>query len=736
MTANLHILNNQGAMGHIKGLLMSLVPRAKSFIFYDAECHVAWKSDSSADYEVDRFIAEQPDDILNGTKYGGTCIRSTLPTGRTVLLLRVRTNDGIALGVLAAIFSRNAGKASWFDAQAIEQALLPIADVIAESVQLRVKLGSIVGIADAAETELQFLYQLDQNVHGVARSHSGLAQLVSHSGRYLGVAYSVLLLPAKRIRISATHSTWKDVDRKALDSSMLETLFPRLQDQHEPVIFEVPARENSTNKAEMGYQVMLCPMLDARGNVEGAIAQVGRVSGEPFSARHIRLMAHIARKAEHVITQSFDAMTGLMNRSGFDGQLEESSKNLEGSDGAHQLLHFDVDNLQLVNDSFGHEAGDDVIRRFAQLIESVLPRNGCAARLTADEFVVLLTQSSCKDAEDFANLIRKQTDQLRYLQGDKSLQVTVSVGIAEFEPGSDEPANSLRDARIACQSAKDHGRDRVEIYDHKDQSIIRRNDDMQLVTDIQRALESDGLELYAQAIESLAPDGGAPYFEILLRMRGINGEMVPSGALFSAAERYQLMPQIDRWVVSTTLKSLRAHLDYLTQTGATIAVNLSGQSLSDDDIRLFIEEEITASGIPPGALCFEITESAAVANHKKAQAFIDALRHYGCKFSLDDFGAGLSSFAYLKTFKVDTLKIDGSFIVDIDENVISESMVAAITQVAKVMELTTVAEFVETNQTKTLLRKIGVDFAQGYGVGKPMPLAEALGGVMTQVKAS
>ncbi|MBT8083980.1 MAG: hypothetical protein KJN72_02050, partial [Woeseia sp.] len=289
MTANLHSINSQGAMGHIKGLLMSLVPRAKSFIFYDAACHVAWKSDSSADYEVDRFIAEQPDDILNGTKLGGTCIRSTLPTGRTVLLLRVRTNDGIALGVLAAIFSRNAGKASWFDAQAIEQALLPIADVIAESVQLRVKLGSIVGIADAAETELQFLYQLDQNVHGVARSHSGLAQLVSHSGRYLGVAYSVLLLPAKRIRISATHSTWKDVDRKALDSSMLETLFPRLQDQHEPVIFEVPARENSTNKAEMGYQVMLCPMLDARGNVEGAIAQVGRVSGEPFSARHIRL---------------------------------------------------------------------------------------------------------------------------------------------------------------------------------------------------------------------------------------------------------------------------------------------------------------------------------------------------------------------------------------------------------------------------------------------------------------
>lgn len=736
MTADLHSINNKGTMGHIKGLLTSLVPRAKSFSFYDMQRSAAWISDNNPDYELDTFIADLPDEIMSGAELDSSFMRRTLPTGRTILMLSVKTDGGLPLGTLVVVFSRNAGKASWFDAEALKATLQPVVAVISESVQQRVRLASIVGIADAAENELQFLYKLDQNIHGVARSHSGLAQLVSQSGRYLGVAYSVLLLPGKRIRISATHSTWKDVDRKALDSSMLETLFPRLQEKDEPVIFEVPAREDSTNKAEMGYQVMLCPMHDTRGNVEGAIAQVGRVSGEPFNARHVRLMSHIVRKAEHVITQSFDAMTGLMNRSGFNGQLEESAKNFDGSREPHQMLYFDLDNLQLVNDTFGHAAGDEVIKRFARLVESVLPANGVAARLTADEFAVLLTQSKESDAEEFAALIRKQTDQLRYLQGDKSLQVTASVGIAEFDTRPGEAPHSLRDARLACQSAKDHGRDRVEIYDRKNQSIIRRHDDMQLVTDIQKALDSDGLELYAQPIESLAPDGGSPYFEILLRMPDTNGEMVPSGALFSAAERYQLMPQVDRWVVSTTLSTLREHLDFLKKSGAMFAVNLSGQSLGDDDIRVFIEEEIAATGIPPGALCFEITESAAVANHKKAQAFINALRDYGCMFSLDDFGAGLSSFAYLKTFQVDTLKIDGSFIVDIDENVISESMVAAITQVAKVMELTTVAEFVESNQTKALLRTLGVDFAQGYGIGRPMPLATALSGLLEQAKAS
>ncbi len=736
MTADVQSMTGQSGLAYFGPLLRSIVPRADSFSLYDLTGNCVWRSDAAENFELDNFVSELPPEILNGSDPEAVFFRRTLPSGRTALLLAVTTSDSRGLGVFVALFSRNAGKASWFNPDELKNILAPTAGMLGESVELQHSLQQSAKRTQGAELELQLVYKLDQKIHSASRSHTGLAQLVSQSGRFLGIAYSVLLMPGKRIRVSATHSSWQEVDRKAIDKSLLQSLIPQLDGQHEPVIFEVPPAENPSGPAEFGYQVMLCPILDAAGNVEGALAQVGRISGESFTARHLRFMSHIARKAEYVITQSFDPMTGLMNRSGFEAQLQESMLSMDASSHLQYMLHFDLDNLQLINDTFGHSAGDDVIKRFAQMIESELPAIGVAARLNADEFSVLLTETSLNGAKDFADLIRKKTDQLRYLQGDKSLQVTASVGIAELSPGENGGTNALRDSRIACKVAKEHGRDRVEISDNKNQSLIRRHDDMQLVTDIQKALDSDALELYAQPIDRLAPGPSVPYCEILLRMRDASGNIVPSGALFSAAERYQLMPQIDRWVVSTTLSSLQAHMDFLTSTGAIFAVNLSGQSLGDDNLRCFIEEEIEASGIPPGALCFEITESAAVANHLKAQSFIDSLRKYGCKFSLDDFGAGLSSFAYLKTFKVDTLKIDGSFIVDITENRISESMVAAITQVAKVMKLETVAEFVENNKTKNLLRDIGVTYAQGFGVGRPAPLAATMEVLMGKSKAS
>jgi EAL domain-containing protein (putative c-di-GMP-specific phosphodiesterase class I) len=284
----------------------------------------------------------------------------------------------------------------------------------------------------------------------------------------------------------------------------------------------------------------------------------------------------------------------------------------------------------------------------------------------------------------------------------------------------------LTAARIACDSAKDHGRDRVEVYDQDDQSIVRRYDDMHLVAEIQRMLDGDGFELLAQPIVPLKKKGQGLRHEILLRMKDSQGNSISSQSLFSAAERYQIMPAIDRWVVSETLERIGRVKDNLKASGAVFAINLSGQSLGDYDILNFIENEMDSNGVPPEAICFEVTESAAVSNRTKAQAFIDHLRQRGCRFSLDDFGAGLSSFAYLKNFKVDTLKIDGSFIRDIAENRISESMVAAITQVAKVMKLETVAEYVESMQTRALITKLGVDYGQGHALGKPVPIGDVL----------
>jgi len=735
MAAEVHNLQTWKNIGAAKGLLQSLVPRAQCFCFYDLDRSCAWSSDGVDDYEIDNFIAELPEDIVRGTDPDSDMIRRTLTSGRTLLVLPVLTDESEGLGVLVSVFSKNAGKSSWFNPSLLKNILQPAVRVIGETLRLNRELQRLDNRAGMVESELKLVYQVDEKIHGMSRSHAGLAQLIGQSGRFLGIAYSVLLMPSKRIRISATHSSWKSVNRKAVDKYLMETLYRKLDGRRGPIIFEIPAVKGSDNPAEQGYQAMLCPLLDNGGNLEGVLAQFGRVNGRPFTDSHKRFMSHIVRKVEYVIEQSFDSMTGLMNRSGFEAQIHESMKSLDGTEDGHQLIYFDLDNLQLVNDTFSRHAGDEVIVRFAQLVEEHLPKNAVATRLTADEFVILLTHSRTEDALRLTETIRGESHVLRYLKGDKSLQVTVSVGISELSSKAPE-GDALTAARIACDFAKDHGRDRVEVHDQDNKSIIQRYDDMHLVSEIQKTLDNDGFTLMAQEIVPLKKQDARNRFEILLRMQDEKGNRVSSSAFFSAAERYQLMPQIDRWVVSTTLTRLADHAEYLEKSGAVFAINLSGQSLGDNELLNFVEEEIDSSGVPSASLCFEVTESAAVSSRDKAQAFIDALRKRGCKFSLDDFGAGLSSFAYLKNFNVDVLKIDGSFIRDIIDNRISESMVAAITQVAKVMELETVAEYVESEETKALITELGVDFAQGHAVGKPVELDRVLESLTSGQKSS
>ena len=735
MAAEVHNLITGQNIGSAKGLLQSLVPRAQCFCFYDLDRSCVWSSDGADDYEIDNFVAELPESIVAGQDSDSNHLRRTLTSGRTLLVLPVYGADKAGLGVLVTVFSRNAGKSSWFNPSLLQKILVPAVQVIGDTLQLNHERDLADERADTAEKELQLIYQVDEKIRATSRSHAGLAHLIGQSGRFLGIAYSVLLLPSKRIRISATHSSWKNVNRKALDKYLINELFQKLEGQRLPVIFEIPATKNSDTPSETGYQAMLCPLLDQAGNVEGVLALMGRVSKEPFEDSHIRLMSHIVGKVEYVVEQSFDSMTGLMNRGGFEAQLHESMKAVSESDDEHQLIYFDIDNTQLVNDTFGRNAGDEVIKRFAQIIERQLPKNAVATRLTGDDFVILLTHSSVDDALELTARIRNHRHELRYLQGDKSLQVTFSIGISKFDANITE-GDALTAARIACDTAKDHGRDRVEVHDQQNQSIIQRYDDMSLVAQIQKTLDADGFEMLAQPIVALSKENKIERFEILLRMMDKDGNRISSNAFFSAAERYQLMPQIDRWVISNTLSRLSEHTDYLEKYGAIFAINLSGQSLGDDDILNFIEEEIDASGVPSESLCFEVTESAAVSSRHKAQIFIDTLRERGCKFSLDDFGAGLSSFAYLKNFKVDTLKIDGGFIRDITDNQISESMVAAITQVAKVMELETVAEYVETKKSKTLITKLGVDYAQGHAVGKPTPFDGILADISAKARSS
>ena len=725
MSANVHALVTERNISKAGGLLHSLVPRAQVFCYYDRKKECVWNSDGAEDYEIDNFVADLPDEVLEKLVDDNDSLRRTLASGRTVLALPVPNENGRSSGLLVALFSKNDGKSSSFNPSLVKSILEPAIEMIAESLRVSKEMRALERNAEEAKKELNFIYEVDEKIHGASGRHSSLAQLVGRSGRYLGINYSVLLMPSKRIRISATHSSWKNVNRKVLDRYLIDQLMPKLEGQRRPLIFEIPANDSPGNTAS-GYQALLCPLLDKQGNVEGVLAQLGRVDQRKFSRGDRRFMSHIGRKVEYVIEQSFDAMTGLMNRSGFEAQLQESFEALKSDSDTHQIIYFDLDNLQLVNDTFSREAGDEVILSFARSLEEDLPKSAVLSRLTGDDFCMLLTHANSESALEYANKIRGKTAALRYLEGDKSLQVTMSIGIAEFNQSSVDGGHALTTARMACEAAQEHGRDRIEIYDEGNRSVVRRYDDMQLVAEIQQALDGNEFELLAQPIASLSDEHANPRFEILLRMEDGEGGRVETKALFSAAERYRMMPQIDRWVVSTSIAKLAEVHEHVSGQGAIFAINLSGQSLGDDDFLEFIEQEIDGSNIPESSLCFEITESAAVSNMKKAQSFIDRLRQRGCQISLDDFGAGLSSFAYLKNFNVDTLKIDGGFIRDITENRISESMVAAITQVAKVMELKTVAEYVETEAARKLVSELGVDFAQGHVIGKPITLDSVL----------
>ena len=701
---------------------------------FTTEC--VWSSDGAEDYEIDTFVADLPDEIVAQLGATDEILRRTLPSGRTVIALPVYGAAHERIGLLVTLFSKNAGKSASFNPSLLKTILEPAIEVIGESLFAGQELVTARQAVEDVRKELDFVYEVDERIHGARTRHSSLAELVGKSGRFLGINYSVLLIPSKRIRISATHASWKNVKRKVLDRYLVEQLLPQLEGKRQPMVFQIPAVEGSDDPAAHGYQALLSPLLDGQGNVEGILAQLGRVDRQSFSSRERRFMANIVRKIEYVIERSFDAMTGFMNRAGFEDQLHESFKALQADDDTHQLIYFDLDNLGLVNDTFGRAAGDAVILRFARLLEEDLPRSGVLSRLSGDDFCMLLTHADTDTALEFAEKVREHGEQLRYLEGDRSLQITMSIGIAEFSRASGDDGNALTTARMACEAAKDHGRDRIEVYNEANLSVIRRYDDMQLVAEIQRALDGEQFRLLAQPIISLNGEDHSPRLEVLLRMADSEGERVPSGALFSAAERYHMMPQIDRWVVSRTLAALAAEAGTVAARSANVAINLSGQSLGDDEILEFIEEELAQSGLPAECLAFEITESAAVSNLAKAQRFIDRLRELGCSIALDDFGAGLSSFAYLKNFKVNMLKIDGGFIRDITENRISESMVAAITQVAKVMDLQTVAEYVENEETLELLASLGVDYAQGHQIGKPVALDDVLAELPGRLESS
>jgi diguanylate cyclase (GGDEF)-like protein len=417
-----------------------------------------------------------------------------------------------------------------------------------------------------------------------------------------------------------------------------------------------------------------------------------------------------------------DPLTGLINRSEFEQRLSDALHQATIDDCHHALLYLDLDQFKIVNDTCGHTAGDTLLQQLRLSLLDRIRQNDSLARLGGDEFGVLLKHCNLEDALKIAETLRKAVQELHFVWDEKSFTVGVSIGVVGVDKHSSGVASLLSAADSACYMAKERGRNRVQLYKRTDEDLARQYGDMLWIARITEALKHDKFELHCQPILSISEPGSDQYhYEILLRMREGDGEMTPPGAFIPAAERYDMIALLDRWVIDHTFDYLK---HWQQNEKLSLAINLSGKSLGDKSFLEHIEHRIRNGDVEGHEICFEITESSAIISLSSAHSFMESLKALGCRFSLDDFGRGMSSFSYLKTLPVDYLKIDGTFIRDIAIDPVDRAMVNAINEIAHTMQLKTIAEFVENQQTLDELQILNIDFAQGFYICQPFPITE------------
>lgn len=430
-----------------------------------------------------------------------------------------------------------------------------------------------------------------------------------------------------------------------------------------------------------------------------------------------RLTDTIAYQASH------DELTGLTNRSQFEIHLQRLVEQAQFDSSSHIMCYLDLDQFKVVNDTCGHLAGDELLRQLGDLLKQQVRKTDVLARLGGDEFGILMSHCNVEQALITGEKLRDSICNFQFAWEDRSFRVSVSIGIAPINHTSGNAVDILKESDAACYAAKEKGRNRIHVFSSTDEALAERQGEMQWVEKIRLGIEENRFQLYGQLIVPTNDQNEALHFETLLRYRDNLGNIIPPGAFLPAAERYNIAPALDRWVISNLFEYLSTTPGFINRL-ELCSINLSGLSLSDETMLSFIDEQFFKWQIPTYKICFEITETAAISNLSYAKHFIDTLGKKGCLFSLDDFGSGLSSFAYLKNLPVDFLKIDGLFVKDILEDKIDWTMVKAINEVGHVMNKKTIAEFVENQNIFDLLKSLGVNYAQGYGIAKPVPLRE------------
>jgi diguanylate cyclase (GGDEF)-like protein/PAS domain S-box-containing protein len=472
-----------------------------------------------------------------------------------------------------------------------------------------------------------------------------------------------------------------------------------------------PALLLSADGKEYSVRDSAAPIYDRKGASLGVVVVFKDVS-------QLRGM-----EREMVYLASHDTLTGLINRREFEVRLDKAIHSAREERRHHVLLYLDLDEFKLVNDTCGHLVGDEMLKQITALLRSRVRRSDTLARLGGDEFGILLEDCPLDHSRQIAEEMRSTVREFRFCWREQIFEVGVSIGLVPINDDSGDLAHVMSGADAACYVAKDSGRNRVHEYETDDTLVAERYGAMQWIHRIHAAFEDRRFRLFYQLIQPLkAGEGRETLCEVFIRMLDERGKVIAPSAFIAAAERYHLMTSIDRWVVKTALRALAEAQAGGLSRPMLFAINLSGQSIGDEGFLAFVLEELESSGVNTRCICFEITETAAISKLDSAIRFIRMIKAKGCRFILDDFGSGLSSFAYLRDLQVEFLKIDGEFVQNMMEDRVKRAMVESINQIGHVMGLTTIAEWVENRETLDALTEMGLDYAQGYWLCRPQPL--------------
>lgn len=706
--------------------LCSLGLPVSGYALFDEGGQIIWSDDSAGVHrdlllEARRQVAHERDEQRNFQ-----FAWAELPIDGHVFSMHISDDvDGYIGQMILAIGPTIDLRGSGYDR--VHLAMMAAASNIMQEFVLNKELEALAAELAERYEELNLVFQPGASGHKQTFGFESLRRLVKDTTTNLGVGLAALILPTKNLEIYDLNDQITVPDAPGLLRRLRQAYFAYLRETGDPLIVNHDTDLRRAGLADdLEYKVMIVPVHFGSDEIQGMLVAANRSSHTDFTNGDRNQLDAIANKIIKVLQANFDRLTGLENAISFEWAVEQSLARSYSSGLRHAILQVDIDRTGVINDDGGREAGDALIQRIAQMLhESVRPQD-TVARIGGDEFGVLLESCSLDSAARLSSKICRRIEAENFNWNGTAHPLSVCIGVAPITAESESVAAVLSAAEVARQAAQERGRNRIQVYELDDVELLRQRGEFSWVGRIQAALREDRFELHAQLIQPLKDTDQPLYYEILVRMRGEKGELITPNRFIPAAEHYHLMPDVDRWVIGSVVDAILNLADDPRAPPVHFSVNLCGQSLADDEVHAVVNTQLERLGPLADRVCFEITESASIANLDGALAFIKLVKGFGARCSLDDFGSGLSSFAYLKRFDVDFIKLDGSFVKHVHTDPVSEAMATSISHVGQVMGLAIIAEFVENGAILQKLKQIGVDYAQGYHFAKPVPLADAM----------